>query len=124
MRLVLLAGDTLTLGLVTIYGFASHGELGSSSSRILATFAPLVAAWFLVGPFLGVYNLERVADPRQLWRPFYAMVLAGPMVGFLRGWMLGNVAIMPIFVVVIGGISALALLAWRAIFWLVFARKR
>jgi hypothetical protein len=124
MRVVLFVGDLIVFGLVTLYGFASHGELGSSGLRMISTFAPLVVSWLLVAPFLGVYDLALVADPRQLWRPFYAMVLAGPMVGFLRAWILGNVPIMPIFVVVIGGISALSLLAWRSIFWLAFSRRR
>jgi len=51
------------------------------------------------------------------------MVLAGPMVGWLRGVWLGQV-ILPIFVVVLGGISALAILAWRAIFWLVTSKMK
>ena len=90
---------------------------------MLTTFLPLVLGWGLIAPFLGVYDPVRVADWRQLWRPFWAMVLAGPMVGWLRGVWLGQV-ILPIFVLVLGGVSALAVLAWRAAFWLVTSRMK
>ena len=119
----LAAGDILALALVTLFGFATHGQAGVGSARLLTTFLPLAVSWLLVAPFLGAYDLQRVSDLRQIWRPFYAMVLAGPMAGWLRGVMLGNAPILPVFVVVLGGISALALLAWRALFWLLFFRK-
>jgi ABC-type xylose transport system permease subunit len=122
-RLILICGDVAVFALVTIFGFSSHHTLGTAGGRMLATFIPLVVGWALIAPFLGVYDLQRVVDWRQLWRPFWAMVLAGPMVGWLRGVWLGQV-ILPIFVVVLGGISALALLAWRTLFWLVAARRK
>lgn len=119
----LIGGDALTLLLVTIYGFASHNELGSGSSRMLTTLIPLLLAWLLIAPHLGVYDPERIQDPRQLWRPFWAMVLAGPMAGWLRGVMLGQ-PILPVFVLVIGGVSALALLFWRSIYCFAATRMR
>jgi len=120
-RLILICGDVVVFGLVTLFGFSSHQTLGTAGSRMLATFIPLVVGWGLIAPFLGVYDPDRAADWRQLWRPFWAMVLAGPMVGWLRGAWLDQV-ILPIFVVVLGGVSALAILAWRAAFWLVISR--
>lgn len=90
---------------------------------MLTTFIPLVLGWGLIAPFLGVYDPARATDWRQLWRPFWAMVLAGPMVGWLRGVWLDQV-ILPIFVVVLGGVSALAILAWRIVFWLVSSRMK
>ena len=122
-RLILICGDVVVFALVTLFGFSTHNTLGSAGSRMLATFIPLLAGWALIAPFLGVYNLERVADARQLWRPFWAMVLAGPMVAWLRGVWLGQV-ILPVFVVVLGGVSALAILAWRTIFWFVVSRMK
>jgi hypothetical protein len=126
---VLIVGDILTLALVTVYGFANHQELGTAGGRILATFLPLLMSWLFVAPLLGLYDPERAADPRQLWRPFWAMVLAGPMAAWLRGVLLGlmqgvptGLPIQPIFVVVISGISALALLAWRALYLLAARR--
>lgn len=113
---VLLLGDALTLALTTIFGFAFHEELGTFSTRMLATFIPLLAAWLLVAPHLGAYDLRRMGELGQLWRPFWAMVLAAPMAAWLRAvWL--NAAILPVFVVVLGGISALALLLWRVIYY-------
>jgi hypothetical protein len=120
---VLLAGDLFVFTLVTLFGFARHGELTAGGARLLTTFIPLVIAWLLVAPFLGVFELRRVADPRQLWRPFWAMLLAGPMAAWLRGVLL-NEPIQPVFVAVLGGISALALLIWRSLYWLATVKKK
>src|SRR4030067_3305932 len=100
-----LAGDMLTLALVTLAGFARHDELGTAGFRILTTFIPLVVAWLLVAPHLGAFDLQRLSDPRQLWRPFWAMVLGAPFAGWLRGVML-NSPVLPLFVVILGGVCA------------------
>jgi hypothetical protein len=120
-NLGVLAGDVITLALVTLAGFATHNELGSAGFRMLTTFVPLVVAWFLLAPHLRVYDPRCYNNPAQLWRPFWAMVLAAPMFGWLRGFWL-NAPIIPIFVLVLGGIGSLALLAWRSVYWLAFAR--
>ncbi|UCH60737.1 MAG: DUF3054 domain-containing protein [Anaerolineales bacterium] len=120
---VLIIGDTITLGLVTLYGFASHDELETAGLRLLTTFLPLVFAWILISPHLGLFDSQRLEEPRQLWRSFWAMVLAAPLAAWMRGaWL--KTPIQPIFVVIIGGISALAILAWRSLFWLMFYRAR
>jgi Protein of unknown function (DUF3054) len=124
----LILGDVVVFGLVTVAGFTSHGELGSLGSlgsaglRVLTTFLPLCAAWGLVAPWLGAFDLPRAAQPRQLWRPLLAMTLAAPMVGWLRGvWL--NQAIPPVFVLVVGAFSALGILLWRSL-WLWLLRPR
>lgn len=120
---VLIIGDTITLGLVTLYGFASHDELETAGLRLLTTFLPLVFAWILISPHLGLFDSQRLEEPRQLWRSFWAMVLAAPLAAWMRGaWL--KTPIQPIFVVIIGGFSALAILAWRSLFWLMFYRAR
>jgi hypothetical protein len=121
-RAILLAGDVIVLVVVTAVGFANHHTLESAGLRMFSTLVPLVIAWFMVAPFLGAYDLERAADLRQLWRPFWAMVLAGPMAALLRGFWL-NSPILPIFVVVLGGISALSILGWRLIVALLASRR-
>lgn len=118
----LVVGDILVLGVVTLTGFASHDELGTAGMRMLTTFVPLVFAWFLISPWLGVFQEENTVNPRQLWRPFWAMVLAGPLAAWIRGAWLQR-PILPIFVVVLGGVSALALLAWRIIYWLIYSGR-
>lgn len=122
-QLILFAGDAVTLLLVTLFGFASHQTLGSAGARLLTTFLPLVGGWLLIAPWLGVYDTARAADPRQAWRPFWAMVLAGPWAGFLRGLMLGNAAFTPLFVVVLGGFAALGVLAWRLLYAFTLGRR-
>jgi hypothetical protein len=120
---ILIAGDLLVLALVTAYGFASHNELGSAGWRMLTTFLPLLAGWLLAALPLGALDPLRASDLRQLWRPFWAMILAGPLAACLRGvWL--ETPIQPVFVVVLGGVSALALLAWRLVFWMLISRLR
>ena len=122
-RFVLIAGDIITLAIVTVIGFASHGTADTAGSRMLTTFIPLVVAWFLVAPFLQVYDNQISLDGRQLWRPLWAMILASPMAAWLRGLML-NSPILPVFVIILGGISAVAILVWRGIYWLVATRMK
>ena len=117
----LLLGDVLVLAVVTVVGFARHGELGTAGFRTLTTFVPLIFAWLLVSPHLDVFSPEHLGDMRQLWRPFWAMVLAGPMAGFLRGVWLGT-PVQAVFVVVLGGVSALALTAWHGLYGYLRAR--
>jgi len=112
---LLVIGDMMVLLLVTLIGFASHDRLDSGILRILATWIPLLAGWGLIGVHVGVFDPARAADPRQLWRPVWAMVLAGPFAGWMRAVWLGSV-VTPIFVVILGGVSALSILAWRSVY--------
>jgi hypothetical protein len=118
-QMLLLAGDVLLLGLVTLVGFASHNQLQSAGLRMLTTFLPLVAAWLVAAPPLQLYNVEQARSPRQLWRPIWAMILAAPLAGLLRAIMLQSL-IVPVFVLVLAGVGAAGLLLWRGIFafWL------
>jgi hypothetical protein len=118
---VLLAvGDLAVMALITVAGFARHGELSGAGLRLFSTFIPLCAAWVLVAPWLGVYEAARAADWRQVWRPLLAAFLAAPMAGLLRGLWLGE-AVMPIFVLVIAAFSGLGILAWRMV-WALLVR--
>lgn len=112
----LILADLVVILLVTLSGFATHATLGSAGIRILAVWLPLSAAWLVTAPFLGVYDPRNTGQYRQLWRPFWAMVLAAPLGSILRGFWL-NSPVMPIFVVVLGGVAAISILAWRIIFW-------
>ena len=120
---LLIGGDIVALAIVTIVGFASHGTAGSAGIRMLTTFFPLLAAWLLIAPHLKVYDLEVVIDGRQLWRPFWAMILAAPMAAWLRGLIL-NSPILPLFVIILGGVGALTILAWRGLYWIVLMRLK
>ena len=119
--LIIFLGDLFALALVTVLGFARHGTLDTAGGRMLTTFIPLLIAWLMVAPFLGVYNLDNAGKWEQLWRPLWGMVLVGPMAAWIRGVIL-NAPIIPIFVLVLGGFGAIGILIWRIIFILVFSR--
>ena len=122
-RATLITGDIITLAIVTVIGFASHGTAGTAGSRMLTTFIPLVIAWFIIAPLLHSFDREVYLDIKQLWRPLLAMILASPMVAWLRGVLL-NSPILPLFVIILGGVSAVGILLWRGIFWLVASRLK
>lgn len=115
-------GDITVLALVTIAGFATHDELDTAGLRMLTTFLPLGVAWMVVSIPLGLYDPNFIHDPRYLWRPFWAMLLAAPLAGLLRSLWLGAV-IIPVFVLVLGGISSVAIGCWRGLYWLLVHRQ-
>ena len=119
----LLAGDVLALAVVTAAGFATHGTLATAGARLLTTFLPVTLAWFLIAPFLAVYDPEKIMAKRELWRPFWAMILAAPLAAWVRGLLLGNAAILPVFVAVLGIFSALGMLVWRSLYLVVRQRS-
>jgi hypothetical protein len=120
---LLILGDILALFVITLIGFANHNELLKFPvGRIMATSVPLLAGWFLIAPWLGLFKPEIYSNPRQLWRPVLAMVLAAPLTGLLRAMMLNSIVI-PLFVLILGGSAALGMLVWRILWW-VFTRKK
>ncbi len=119
MKRWLILGDILAIAIVTIIGFATHGEVGLSYvPRMLTTFLPLLAGWFITSLWLGLFETEASLRPDQLWRSVLAAILSAPLAATLRGFMLGT-SILPIFVLVLAGSFALGMLAWRALaLWL------
>jgi hypothetical protein len=86
-----------------------------------ALFFPLIIAWFLLAPLIGLFDRQITSDPKQLWRPILAMTFAASLAAILRGLIL-NAAILPIFGLVLAGTSAFGIMAWRAVY-LVLHRK-
>jgi hypothetical protein len=118
----LITGDIIVLAVITIIGFVSHGETELSLvPRMLTTFFPLVVSWFLIAPWLGLFDAQITSKPKQLWRAPLAMLLAAPMTVILRATMLNTVAL-PLFTLILGGSAALGLLVWRAI-WYLMSKK-
>lgn len=114
----LLAGDVLAVLIVTIIGFIDHYR-AVTGWRWLSTFVPVLASWFAVAPWLGVYDRQRSRQIRQVWRPALAAFLAAPLAAVLRGLWL-NSAVLPIFALVLGATSALGFLIWRSLWtWIV-----
>jgi len=113
---ILIIGDVLAILIVTIIGFATHGEAALSFlPRMAAVFFPLLVAWFLLAPFLGLFQQEITSNTKQLWRPVLAMIFAGPFAAVMRGFLL-NAAIIPIFAVILASTSAFGMLIWRGIY--------
>ncbi len=123
-RSILILGDIIALAIVTVIGFATHGETGLSFlPRMTTTLFPLVVAWFLIAPWLGLFNPEVVLSPGLFWRPVLAMLLAAPMATILRAAML-NAAALPLFTLILGLTSALGMFIWRLIYrWLLNRAK-
>ena len=86
---ILVTGDILAILIVTIIGFATHGEANLSYlPRMLAAFVPLIVAWFLITPWLGLFQPGITSNPKQLGRPVLGMIFAGPLAVVLRGLIL------------------------------------
>ena len=78
-------GDILVIAMVTLLGFARHGNLFTSGLRPLTTFVPYCLVWLLIAPFIGAYQPAKATDVRQLWRPALAALVAAPFAAMLRG---------------------------------------
>ena len=121
---LLILGDIFAILIVTVIGFATHGEVGAGSPspnivipRMAVVFFPLAITWFLLAPWFGLFQLEITTNPKQLWRPLFAMLYAAPLAVVLRGLIL-NAAIIPVFAVVLTATSAFGMLVWRGIYFL------
>lgn len=118
---VLLLGDAVTVLIVTLIGFASH-ELSPFNPRVWATYVPMLAAWLLVAPWLGLFQPEVIRRPIDTWRAGLAAALAAPIATILRGLWL-NTLVAPIFALVFGAVAALGMIIWRLGWVLIFRRK-
>ena len=117
-RIVLILGDLAAMLVITLVGFATHRELDVSFfGRMSAIFFPLSISWFLLASWFGLFQQETTSNARQLWRPALAMLFAAPFAAVLRGFIL-NAPIIPIFAVVLGATSALGMVVWRGLYFL------
>lgn len=121
-KYILPLGDILAIAIVTVIGFATHGEVALSFlARMAALFFPLVIAWFLLAPALGLFRQEIASNPKQLWRPALAGLFAAPLALVPRGFVL-NAPILPLFAAILAGVVALGMVIWRGVYFL-FNRK-
>lgn len=115
---LLCAGDILAITITALMGFATHGETDLSFlPRFLAVYFPLTISWFLLAPWFGLFKSEITSNPKKLWRPALAMLFAAPLAGLLRAIIL-NTVVIPIFVIILGATSALGMILWRGIYFL------
>ncbi len=119
---VLILGDILALGLVTLLGFASHAEFTMAFiPRMAAAFVPLCIGWFLLAPQLGLFRDSTALTISQLWRPAFVMLFAGPLAALLRGIALGA-PVIPSFAIVLSATAAAGLTLWRFL-WLLIRHR-
>jgi hypothetical protein len=121
IQALLWIGDIVTLIILTLVGFATHGELNVGLPRMLAIFIPLLITWLVAATPIGALRLETARDFRQLWRPGWAMLLATPLAVILRGLIISR-PVAPIFGLVLAGSGIIAIFIWRGIFAFLAAR--
>jgi len=123
-KYILILGDILAIALVTVIGFATHGEVALDFlPRMAALFFPLVVSWFLLAPALGLFQREMTSSPKQLWRPAWAGLFAGPLAVVLRGFLL-NAPIIPVFAAILAGTFALGMVIWRSLYFLLSRKAK
>ena len=116
---ILCAGDMVAIAILTVIGFATHGEADLTFlPRMGALYVPLSISWFLLAPALGLFQPDRTSAAKQLWRPALTALFAAPLAAVVRGFLL-NAPIIPIFAAVLAATSALGMVIWRAfyLFW-------
>jgi len=129
-KIILIPGDILAILIVTVVGFAAHGEAGAGSPslfiillRMAATCFPLSISWFLLAPWFGLFQQEFTSNPKHLWRSAFAMFFSAPLAVVLRGLILDE-PIIPIFAVVLAVTSAFGMSLWRGIYLLLNRKAR
>jgi hypothetical protein len=121
---LLILGDILAIALVTFIGFATHGEADLAFlPRMAAAFFPLTIAWFILAPFIGLFQSQTINNARYLWRPALAALFVAPLAAVLRGFIL-NAPVIPIFAAVLAATSALGMVVWRAMYLFLNRKNR
>ena len=122
-KTILILGDIIAIAILTVIGFATHGETGISYIlRMGTTFFPVLVSWFLIAPWLGLFDEQVIANPKLLWRILLAMLFAAPLAVILRATLLHSAA-QPLFVLILGGSNAIGMLVWRVLYLLMAKRK-
>jgi len=121
-RNILIIGDIIALAIMTVIGFATHGEVGLSFlARMGAAFFPLLAAWLISARPYGLFDEQAALNPKTLWQILPAMLLAAPLAVILRAALLRSMG-QPLFALILGVTNTLALLTWRW-FYIRFGRR-
>lgn len=119
---ILILGDCIALAILTVIGFATHGETELSFlPRMAAIFFPALLGWFLLAPWFGLFDPEVISFPKNLLRIPLAMLFAAPFAVILRGALL-NAPALPLFALIFGGSNSIGMMVWR---WLyIFIARR
>ena len=121
---LLVLGDILAIAILTVIGFATHGEADASYlPRMGATFFPVLIAWFLITPWFGLFEEQVITNPKNLWRIAMAVLFAAPFAAVLRSVLL-NTSIPTLFVLILGGSHTLGMMAWRWVYIFITRRAK
>ena len=105
-KTILITGDLIAIAIVTVIGFATHGETGFSFlPRMAAAFFPLTLGWFVLAPWLGLFEEQVISNLKLLWRIPLAMFFVAPLAVILRAALLGTAGL-PLFTLILGSTSA------------------
>ena len=82
---------------------------------MLATWLPFTASWFVMASLLGLYRPRTAGGLRDAWRVGLAALFVAALGAWLRSLWLHS-GIVPVFVLVMAGVTTLAMSAWRALY--------
>ena len=114
-QITLAVGDVAALLVAVAAGFVTHESTSSFLARFAYTFVPWTLAWLVVAPRWGLFELPQPNWKGLAGRILAAMLVASPLAAVLRAAWLGGTAI-PIFALIMGASTALALYLWRLIY--------
>jgi Protein of unknown function (DUF3054) len=121
---ILLLGDIFTFAIFTFIGFAAHGEADLAFiPRMGTTFFPLLIGWFLIAPWLDLFDGSVVANPKLLWRIPTALFFIAPLAVILRAALLHSTA-QPVFALVLGAVNAIGMLVWRGLYLFIVKQNK
>ena len=123
-KTILILGDIITFVILTILGFATHGETDASFlPRMAAAFFPVVFGWFVLAPWFGLVDEAVLRNPKNLLRIPLAFLFVAPLAVILRGaWL--NAPALPLFALIFGGSNALGMMVWRWLYILIARRMK
>ncbi|MBI2330698.1 MAG: hypothetical protein HYU84_00700, partial [Chloroflexi bacterium] len=77
---ILIFGDIITLAILTVIGFATHGETDTTFlPRMAAVFFPVVLGWFVLAPWFGLLDEAIILTPKNLLRIPLAFLFVAPL---------------------------------------------
>ncbi len=115
-KTIRIVGDIIALAILTVIGFATHGETGFSFlPRMGVIYFPMLFGWFLLSPWFGLADEQVISDAKNLWRILLAMLFIAPLAATLRAALLGA-AMLPLFPLILGGSNAIGMIVWRWVY--------
>lgn len=119
---ILILGDVTAFIILTIVGFAAHGETGLSYlPRMAASFVPTGLAWFLLTPWFGLYDETVILNRKILLRIPLAFLFIAPFAVIVRSVWLGE-PVSALFTLVLALSFGFGMTVWRWLYILIVKR--